>query len=928
MASTFVGRDRELAAIADLGRPIGDVDRALAVLITGEPGMGKTRLLAEGRARLASLDTLEVVGYETERQVPLAAARGLLRDLDALPPDLASWNPSAEPIRIFEVAYRGLETIGPAVLVIDDIQWVDELSMALCHYLIRASIGPQDALVLLAAGRPSAAMATFAASIVDVIGGIGRVEVIDLQPLELDAGVQLVRQLWADAGPAASDLWREAAGSPYWLEVLASDHGSGGSGDRLRRRAAAMGQDASELAVALAVAGRPETPERLAEVARWDADRASKAIDRLVDGGVVIAGSGVVRFTHDLLRAAVATDAAPDAMREFHARWAAVFEAVADRTDDVAVLRAALEHRVAAGHDAVALATRVAGAPRRRWLGDDGVEFLAAVADGGQTDAPDRLMLKHRIATLATETGAHAAALDRWSRLVDDLQDPVLRTDAMLAAGRAAAELGRRDETHSWIGQARADGPTDVQVVELDALEAHAAIWLEHRGSVGWAIASRAVEGGRRLAAAAGGVGRLDDRSRLAYIGALEVAFESAIQMEAVTDVMQLADELIATARGADEATHLQAMYLVAVAQDTAGETRAAERRFRYVSTEARQRFLPTIAVDAGFHLVRMLLQFGELDDAERILDETRDLVRRIGDFGRFRARSRMTPWELAFLRGRRREAIDGLLRDLAAQPDPHHRIAFHEALATWLARLDGPSAAEDVADHVRAGRSHAAEAHCPRCRLEFEIAAAEALVRAGDPGAARRALDSWDVERPAPIPSDQIWRTWVDGLLAAAEGRSDDAIERLATAATDADRLEAFLDAELIRLDRARVMVGVDRAAAAAAFRDVAARTSAMGATAIAHLAERGLRGLGVRTWRRGAGLAAAEADRLTAREREVAQLVASGATNPEIAATLFLSRKTVERHVSNVLAKLGVRNRAELASRFVASANEGDAR
>src|SRR5919109_1836548 len=113
MASTFVGRDRELAAIADLGRPIGDVDRALAVLITGEPGMGKTRLLAEGRARLASLDTFEVVGYETERQVPLAAARGLLRDLDALPPDLASWNPSAEPIRIFEVAYRGLETIGP-----------------------------------------------------------------------------------------------------------------------------------------------------------------------------------------------------------------------------------------------------------------------------------------------------------------------------------------------------------------------------------------------------------------------------------------------------------------------------------------------------------------------------------------------------------------------------------------------------------------------------------------------------------------------------------------------------------------------------------------------------------------------------------------------------------------------------------------------
>jgi DNA-binding CsgD family transcriptional regulator len=50
--------------------------------------------------------------------------------------------------------------------------------------------------------------------------------------------------------------------------------------------------------------------------------------------------------------------------------------------------------------------------------------------------------------------------------------------------------------------------------------------------------------------------------------------------------------------------------------------------------------------------------------------------------------------------------------------------------------------------------------------------------------------------------------------------------------------------------------------------------------------------------------------------REREVADLVALGATNPEIASRLFLSRKTVEHHVSNALAKLGLRSRAELAA------------
>jgi DNA-binding NarL/FixJ family response regulator len=54
-----------------------------------------------------------------------------------------------------------------------------------------------------------------------------------------------------------------------------------------------------------------------------------------------------------------------------------------------------------------------------------------------------------------------------------------------------------------------------------------------------------------------------------------------------------------------------------------------------------------------------------------------------------------------------------------------------------------------------------------------------------------------------------------------------------------------------------------------------------------------------------------------LTTRELEVAHLVADGASNPEIAAQLFLSRKTVERHVSNALAKVGARNRTELAQR-----------
>jgi DNA-binding NarL/FixJ family response regulator len=72
-------------------------------------------------------------------------------------------------------------------------------------------------------------------------------------------------------------------------------------------------------------------------------------------------------------------------------------------------------------------------------------------------------------------------------------------------------------------------------------------------------------------------------------------------------------------------------------------------------------------------------------------------------------------------------------------------------------------------------------------------------------------------------------------------------------------------------------------------------------------------LRSLGVRTWRR-----SGDGAPLTARELEIAGLVAAGDSNPDIASRLFLSRKTVERHVSNILLKTGARNRTELAGRL----------
>jgi DNA-binding CsgD family transcriptional regulator len=182
--------------------------------------------------------------------------------------------------------------------------------------------------------------------------------------------------------------------------------------------------------------------------------------------------------------------------------------------------------------------------------------------------------------------------------------------------------------------------------------------------------------------------------------------------------------------------------------------------------------------------------------------------------------------------------------------------------------------------------------------------------------------LVGWEAAHPTPEVWLEFQRRRAQALIAAADGGADPA--ELAALADEAERLGRTLEAVVTRLDLARLLERIDRGRASDVYRRVAADAVAIGATNPGAVAEQALRRLGVRTWRRGpAGDRATMG--LTAREREVLDLLASGATNPEIADRLFLSRKTVERHVSNVLAKLGLRNRAELAGRFGASPNEG---
>jgi hypothetical protein len=116
-------------------------------LVTGTAGIGKTRLLRElCGSRLPGPSRHAVRGYEMERMVPLAAAAGQLDALVDVAGEgvrlaalLGREGQPGDRLRLFEAARRCIFAEPPTIVVVDDLQWVDEISVALVHYLLRAA---------------------------------------------------------------------------------------------------------------------------------------------------------------------------------------------------------------------------------------------------------------------------------------------------------------------------------------------------------------------------------------------------------------------------------------------------------------------------------------------------------------------------------------------------------------------------------------------------------------------------------------------------------------------------------------------------------------------------------------------------------------------------------------------------------------------
>ncbi len=928
----FVGRSAELRELRALASTIAAEGPAGAVVV-GTPGLGKSRLLAEV-VRTLEWPCLRIQGYQNARDIALGAAGGLLRELsriprvgerlDALLVGEAGRPMAPEFVRLFEMAFRCVLEAGPLGIVADDLQWTDRETLSLLHYLVVAANSTGTPLFVLCASRPAPGSTSFAAQCADAFP-TERFTQIELGPLDKSDGVQLLNSLAPGLGlSGATELWHRASGSPFWMTALAADHASGDDTRRslqhvIRTRCANLSLDPAALFTLLLVAAQPLSVDGIGELLGWLDDRVRGAAVELVNRALVLQDGAAVSIAHDLIRETASRELAEDVRVRMHDRLARWLEASAG--ENVRQLSRALEHRVASGFDGDELALRIARSPQRRLVGNEGLIMLGQIADaagGAQGQA-----LQEQVAALASEIGDWATALERWSALADRAASGAERAGAALAAAGAALKLGRAFEVHAYAAVVRELAGGDPALsIEADCMDAQSLLWLE--GLVGEAqpLVEHAMAAAKRLVEGAGGTAALGDRESAAYVRAVRVNLDAAIRRADAGTVRQCAELIQRAARDPAEVLAAASDGVFSMLQFE-GLPRSAEPRARRALEESRRLTMPSLEVEAIHWVGWIAHHLGHLDEASDLLRQTVALAERVGAPRRF-----TVPQLRAVLHSIEAsrtdfpsniKAIEGLI---AAEADPHFRLVIRTLHIGLVGRFSAPRASE-LDSLMDAISVDAAVAGCGRCLWESTLQAAEASARIGSPAAAEDAVGRWDATHPDPRPGGPAARrAYVEALLAARRDPGASATH-FAEAAQAAESVGYRLMRLWIDLDAAAAVAHLDRTAAVRAFEQAARESEGMGARSELQLAEARLRGLGVHTWRRGPTTSPAT---LSQRERDIAEAVARGATNPEIATSLFLSRKTVERHVSHILAKLGVRNRAELAA-LLAHEDEGAA-
>src|SRR6516164_3224090 len=917
----FLGRSSECAL---LDRLLEDVRRGQSsvLVIRGEAGVGKTALLRYAAEQASGFRVAQLAGVESEMELAYAGLHQLcapvLSQLDVLPEPqqvalrVALGLASGDPPDPFLVALGTLGLMSavagerPLLCVVDDLQWLDDASAAVLGVGARRLLAEPVALVFAVrepgdehrlAGLPELPLrglddADARALLETAIPG--RIDERVRARIVAETRGNPLALLELPRGMSAAEL----AGG---FALLAPGGLSGSIEDGFRRRLDALPADTRRL-LQLAAAdpvGDPLLVWRAAGQLGIHPGAATPA----VDAGLVEIGAQV-RFRHPLVRSAAYRSAA---LAERYALHAALAEATDPQIDPDR--RAWHRAQAAAGPDEEVAGELERSAARAEARG--GVAAAAAFLESAATLTPEPAHRLRRLLAAARakrDAGAFEAALQLLTAAEAGPMSALQAAEAEHLRGQVAFDQRRvSDAARLLVSAARRLEPLDPELARTTHLEAlGAAIWAGDLDNPG-ALAG-AAEAARAAPPAPGPPGAVDvvldafairlTEGYAAAAAALGQALQTVLALE--VPVGDLGQWLWLTG--------LRAAGLIALELWDADSWHALASRQVQVARDSGA--LGQLQFALNF-LARSQLAAGELTDVAVLLEEERAIAQAMGNPAVGYEEMMLAAW-----RGQESvasELIERMVQTASARGlgrmvdvATYAKSVLYNGIGRYAAAREAARVAFEHRDHVGLGLFVVAEL-------------AEAASRTGDQALVRAALE-WLSERTRVTRTD-----WVLGIEA-----------RVRALLSEAGAAESKYRESIARLGRTRLRVELARghllygewlrregrrADARAQLRTAHDMFAAIGMQAFAGRARRELAATGETARQRTTKMH----DALTPQEAQIARLARDGLSNPEIAAQLFLSVRTIEWHLRKVFTKLQISSRGHLQRALADDASTG---